>query len=271
MTRTIGTRMINKSTGKGRICLVTGSASQGMGREDIKLMAQEGAVVAVSDIPSRENEGRELVKELEDTGTKAIWVPLDVTSEEDWEKAIEHGVLDVLVNNAGIGGPSEPAVGGIENLSLEDWRKTQRVNTEGVFLGHKYAIKSMKTNTAQEACSIVNISSRAGLSGGGFLVSYSASKWAVRGMTKSFAAYCSEKGYKIRVNSVHPGVIITDMTRGVWFDKEDKPIHNAIEGASLLKRSAEAKEVANLVLYLASDESSYSNASEFIVDGGWKS
>ncbi|KAJ3315388.1 hypothetical protein HDU93_004640, partial [Gonapodya sp. JEL0774] len=216
-----------------------------------------------------------LVQEITAFGGKAIWVPLDVTSEEQWEKAVEHGVLDVLVNNAGIGGPSEPAAGGIENLPLESWRATQRVNTEGVFLGHKYAIKSMKKNTASEACSIVNMSSRAGLSGGSMLVSYSASKWAVRGMTKSIAAYCSEKGYKIRVNSVHPGVIITDMTRTTdrgagWFSKEDKPVSEAIEKVSLLNRSAEAKEVANLVLFLSSDESSYSNASEFVVDGGWR-
>ncbi|KAJ3328354.1 hypothetical protein HDU93_001509, partial [Gonapodya sp. JEL0774] len=129
----------------------------------------------------------------------------------------------------------------------------------------QYAIKSMKKNTSSEACSIINMSSRAGLSGPSSLISYAASKWAVRGMTKSVAGYCSDKGYKIRVNSVHPGIIRTDMTRGMqWFTEDDKPLVNQLETISMVKRSADPKEVANLVLFLATNESSYSNASEFI-------
>ncbi|KXS08834.1 short-chain dehydrogenase/reductase SDR [Gonapodya prolifera JEL478] len=273
MTASTGNRMVNKSTGKGRIALITGCASKGMGREFALALAHEGAQVVVSDIPTRQKEGEELVSQIKGSGGTAIWVPLDVTTEDAWDAAIneieaQFGVLDVLVNNAGVANP-EAAFGGIETLTLDQWRKTQAINTEGVFLGHKYAIRSMKKNTASEACSIVNMSSRAGLSGASSLISYSASKWAVRGMTKSFAGYCSEKGYKIRVNSVHPGIIRTDMTRGMgWYSQGDEPLA-PVETIAMLKRSADAKEVANLVLYLSSDESSYSNASEFVVDGGW--
>jgi len=265
--------MVNKSTGKGRVCLVTGSASRGMGREEVKLMALEGARVVVSDIPSKDKEGKEVVAEIQAFGGIAIWVPMDVSSEQAWSDTIDKieaqfGPLDVLVNNAGVGIPDKD-LGGIENMTIEGWRKTQTVNVEGVFLGCKYAVKSMKKNTASEFCSIVNISSRAGFTGSPALIPYGASNWAVRGMTKSFAAYAAHRGYKIRVNSVHPGLIRTDMTRNVgWFDANDKATIPRMENAALLRRAADPVEVARMVVYLASDDASFCNAAEFLVDGG---
>ncbi|KAJ3335082.1 3-alpha-(or 20-beta)-hydroxysteroid dehydrogenase, partial [Gonapodya sp. JEL0774] len=130
-------------------------------------------------------------------------------------------------------------------------------------------IKSMQKNPALEFCSIVNISSRAGFIGSPTLISYGASKWAVRGLTKSIAAYASINKYKIRANSVHPGLIKTDMTRGAgWFDGSDKLMKPRMERGILLRRSANPIEVANMVLFLASDEASFCNGSEFLVDGG---
>ncbi|KAJ3336258.1 hypothetical protein HDU93_003368 [Gonapodya sp. JEL0774] len=243
-------------------------------------MAREGAQVAISDLPEKEKDGKAVVAMIEAEGGKAIWVPLDVRTEEAWDAAITEvearlGVLDVLVtdlvriNNAVYDSVTEPAIGGAENLTLEQWKATQAVCTEGVFLGHKYAIRSMKKNEATEWCSIVNISSRAGMVGIGWIVSYSTAKWAVRGMSKCFADLCSQKGYKIRCNSVHPGLIRTDATRRAgMFTEDDVPLNQELEKGNLVKRSGSVTEVANLVLFLASDESSFANAAEFVVDGG---
>ncbi|KAI9015932.1 oxidoreductase [Hyaloraphidium curvatum] len=270
-----GTRMVNKSSGKGRVSLVTGAASQGFGRAIAKALAAEGARVAVSDVPARQGEGQGLVDEIAKDGGEAFWVPLDVTDESQWSSAVDvvenqfGGPLDVLVNNAGISSfIFEMQAGGFEELSLESWKKVHEVNVDGVFLGHKYGIKSMKKNTAAEVPSIVNLSSQAGMQGVAVMVAYSSSKWAVRGLTKSVAAYCSSRGYRIRANSVHPGVFATDMARSDGIVGPDGEVRMPIEAMSLLKRTGDVSELANLVLFLASDESSYCNATEFVITGG---
>ncbi len=178
----------------------------------------------------------------------------DVTSEADWEAVVggiaaAEGRLDILVNNAGILHMARSL-----DTSLDDWNRVIAINQTGVFLGIREAGRLMKV---QGSGSIVNISSVAGLSGVGVAHAYSASKWAVRGMTKSAALEFSRSG--VRVNSVHPGIIDTDMMR-------DSGVPEPAAGVPV-GRAGTADEVANVVLFLASDESSYCNGQEFIVDG----
>ena len=185
----------------------------------------------------------------------------DVTSEDDWARAVQttldrHGRIDALINNAGVF-----RAGSTEKTTLDEYRFVIEVNQVGVFLGMRAVIEPMK---AQNAGSIVNISSVAGLEGQPGILAYTASKWAVRGMTKTAAAELGR--YNVRVNSIHPGMIDTDMLQELPFvqaGKMDRALRNIPLG-----RAAQADEVAQLALFLASDESSYCTNSEFVVDGG---
>jgi 3alpha(or 20beta)-hydroxysteroid dehydrogenase len=239
---------------EGKIALISGAA-RGMGAEEARLFAAEGAKVLLGDV--LDEEGERVAAEI---GAAALYTHLDVTSEADWQAAVgkaetEFGRLDVLVNNAGI-----LRFGLLEQTSLEEFELVVRVNQVGPFLGMKSCVAAMRRAGGG---SIVNISSLAGMQGVGGAVSYTASKFAVRGMTKVAAIELGRDS--IRVNSVHPGGVETPMTRpfGVVADAGSAP---AIDFP--IPRIGRPEEIANLVLWLASDKSSYCTGSEFVIDGG---
>lgn len=231
----------------GKIAIVSGAAS-GIGAEQARILAQEGARVIVGDIDVAR--GQALAAEL---GDSAFFCRLDVTRPEDWSAAVDAanrrwGVVDVLVNNAGIGAAAE-----FDEESLESFRKVIEVNLFGIFNGMKAVSPAMKRLGRG---SIINMSSQAGLKGWWRGHGYTASKFAIRGLTKSAALDLGP--YNVRVNSVHPGIIDTPMTGGQTFLTEQVP----------LKRAASPVEIARLTLFLASDESSFSTGAEFLADGG---
>lgn len=243
----------------GKVALVSG-ASRGMGRAEAELFAAEGARVALCDV--RDEEGQAVAREI---GEDAIYLSLDVTDEAAWLAAVQatadrFGALNILVNNAGI---AEAAP--LEEMSLESYRRVIDVNQVGVFLGMKSVISAM---SAAGGGSIINVSSIDGLIGMDLITSYVASKWAVRGMTKTAARELGPRG--IRVNSIHPGFIHT------WLSVEDEshlaPTHAILDAHTSklapLGRTGKPEEIARLALFLASDESSYSTGSEFVADGG---
>jgi 3alpha(or 20beta)-hydroxysteroid dehydrogenase len=231
----------------GEIALVTGGA-RGMGEAHARALVGEGARVIIADV--LDEQGMALAASL---GDKAIYVHLDVTTEESWATALmtaerEFGTVTVLVNNAGIAN-----AGSLEDYTLDMWNAIIAVNQTGVFLGIKAVVPGMKK--ARHG-SIINISSVEGLRGGAFLHGYVASKFAVRGLTKSAAMELG--GYGIRVNSVHPGFIETPMTAGIDSRQLQIPLH----------RGGRPEEVSRTVVFLASEDSSYSTGAEFVVDGG---
>ena len=229
-----------------------------MGAVEARLFAREGASVGIADI--LEDEGRRLEAEIAEAGGQASFIKLDVTSEDDWQRAVEsivrsYGKLDALVNNAGIF-----HLATVEDTTVEDWDQILSVNGKGVFLGTKAAIPEMRRAGGG---SIVNISSIAGLIGSRGAAAYGASKGAVRLLTKSTAIqYAADN---IRCNSVHPGLVDTDMLRLVFPD--DTAYQNSSSRVPL-GRLATAEDIANGVLFLASDESSYMTGSELVIDGG---
>ena len=239
----------------GKVALISGG-SKGQGAAEAKLFAQEGAKVVLADI--LDDEGKKIEAEINETGGEAMYLHLDVTSEADWAAAVRaavdsYGKLDILVNNAGI-----LLRKGVEETSAEEWDRIQDVNSKGVFLGVKAAIPAMREAGGG---SIVNISSIAGLRGS-TSTAYGASKGLVRLLTKSTAVQYGPEG--IRCNSVHPGIIETDMT--------EEMLDNAGREQWLtrtpLRIIANAHDVALGVLYLASDESRYVTGSELVIDGG---
>ncbi|GFG64961.1 3-alpha-(or 20-beta)-hydroxysteroid dehydrogenase [Mycobacterium kubicae] len=237
--------MPNRLTGK--VAIVSGGA-RGMGAAHVRAMVAEGAKVVSGDI--LHDEGKAVVADL---GGAARYVDLDVTDPDRWNAAVqtalsEFGGVDILVNNAGI-----INVGTLEDYALAEWQRILDINLTGVFLGIQAVVKPMK---AAGRGSIINISSIEGLAGTIACHGYTATKFGVRGLTKSAALELGPNG--IRVNSIHPGLIRTPMTEWVPDDLFQ----------TALGRAAEPQEVSNLVVYLASDESSYSTGSEFVVDGG---
>jgi NAD(P)-dependent dehydrogenase (short-subunit alcohol dehydrogenase family) len=249
----------------GKIVLVTGAAS-GIGLASAEACAREGAVVVISDVNAKEGEVQ--ARRLVTDGLAAEFVRLDVSSESDWRRVVDvilsrHGRLDVLVNNAGIA-----VIAPIEQETLEGWRRTQAVNMEGVFLGTREAIRAMKDGGG----SIVNISSIEGLIGEPMVPAYNASKGGVRLLTKSVALYCAQQGYRIRVNSVHPGYVATPLVAiaiGALPPDQAAALHQDLLGRIPMGRLGEPREIANVVLFLATDESSYMTGSELVVDGGY--
>ena len=244
---------------EGKVAFISGGA-RGMGAAEAMLFAQEGAAVAIGDVV--EDEGRRLVEQISETGGRAIFIPLDVTSESQWGDAIastvrEFGKLDVLVNNAGISGQ-----GRVEDTTVENWDRVMAVNAKGVFLGTKAAIPEMRRAGGG---SIINISSQLGLVGTDMSSpQYQASKGAVRIFTKSTAIQYANEG--IRANSVHPGPINTPMTAS---RRGDQQIYEVMVSRIPLGRYGEPDDVAYGVLFLASDESSFMTGSELVIDGGW--
>ena len=248
---------------EGKVALISGGA-RGQGAVEARMFAQEGARVVIGDI--LDDLGMQVQEEINETGGECLYVHLDVTSEADWQSAVEaavsrFGKLDVLVNNAGIGSPRDAAGERmtIEALSEGQWDQVMDVNAKGVFLGTKAAIPEMRKAGGG---SIINISSVAGLVGG-TTSAYGASKGAVRLLTKSTAIQYAGEG--IRANSVHPGVIITDMTAGMLADEAGREFNLARHP---IGRLGVSEDVAYGVLYLASDESSFVTGSELVIDGG---
>ncbi|TFG94137.1 MAG: glucose 1-dehydrogenase [Myxococcales bacterium] len=242
-----------------KVALISGAA-RGMGRAEAKLFAAEGAKVAVCDL--RDAEGEAVAREI---GPSALFQHLDVTSESGWAQAVaattrRFGRLDVLVNNAGI---AEAAP--LAEMTLESYRRVIDVNQIGVFLGMRAVVEPM---TAAGGGSILNISSIDGLIGMDHIISYVASKWAVRGMTKTAARELAPRG--IRVNSIHPGFIHTQLA--VEDESQLAATHALLDAHTArlapMGRTGEPEEIARLALFLASDESSYSTGSEFVADGG---
>ena len=240
----------------GKVAVISGGA-RGQGAAEGKLFAREGATVVLGDVIDAE--GQQTAQEIEAAGGTAVYLHLDVTQEADWQQAIDttvqrFGKLDILVNNAGI-----LRVEGLEDTTLEIWNQVFAVNQTGVFLGMKFAVPAMR---AAGGGSIINISSVAGLVGGGGATAYQASKGAVRILTKSVATEYAKEN--IRCNSIHPGLITTLMvTEGI--DPEGQQM---IERMTPLGRAGSADEIANGALFLASDESSYMTGAELVLDGG---
>jgi len=263
-------RLVNASNGKPRVALITGSA-RGNGRAGAIEMGKRGASVAVSDLPAFEKEGQEAVAAIKAFGSKAIWVPLDVAKEDQWVKAIETieaqlGPLDILVNNAGIARKEESK---LEDVDMSGhWRVTMAVNLDGPMMGMKHGIRSMLKNDAKESKSIVNISSVAGLVGTPPLWSYSASKGGLRLLTKSAALYCRDKKYGIRVNSIHPGPIATNMTVTELFggtEEDYKADYKKAWGEN--QPIGEPLDVGMAMAFLAGEESRFMTGSELVIDG----
>jgi 3(or 17)beta-hydroxysteroid dehydrogenase len=242
---------------EGKIALVTGGAS-GLGAADCRRLVEEGARVAVCDINI--DGARKLADEL---GEAAIALHLDVSSEAAWTAAlaeVEHvlGGLHILVNNAGIVLVADP-----EETTLDQYRRVQSVMSEGVFLGCKYAIPVMARSGGG---SIINMSSTASHLGYPPFFAYSAAKGAVRSLTKSVAMHCQQIGYGIRCNSVHPGSIETPMVQGAMGRPgEEHPVADGVLPAGSI---GAPRDVANMILYLASDESRFVTGAEFLIDNG---
>ncbi len=247
---------------QNKVAIVTGAAS-GVGKEDALLLAREGAKVVLTDV--NEEAGQAVAKQI---GDAAMFVKHDIASEDDWKTVIgkteeKFGGLDILVNNAAI-----LLYGNIEDTDLATWQKIQRVNSDGYFLGCHYGLAAMKKRPSG---SIVNMSSMAGIGGVSSFCAYSASKGAVAAMTRSIAAHCRMNLYKIRCNSVHPDGIATPMVTGLHtsMPKGKQSAVRMGDPKQLQARFAQPSDIANLVLFLASDESRFINGAEYRIDNGY--
>lgn len=253
-----------------RVVCITGAA-KGIGRQAALSFAAEGAIIVATDIEA--DAGQSLVSEIEKAGGRAQFLEHDVTSEEAWAGVIDgirkdHGHLDVLINNAGIG-----MTGLAHEMELSLWRKMMAVNVDGVFLGVKHALPLMK---AAGKGNIINVSSIAGIRSTANFSCYCATKAAVRSFTKSVALECAEAKDGIRVNSIHPGIVST----AIWdtlIGTAEGADSNMPRDATLAGMTAEGvpfgragtiQEIVNGMLFLASDESSYMTGAELVIDGG---
>ena len=243
----------------GKVAIISGGA-RGQGETEARLFVREGAKVVIGDL--LDDVGRKVEAEIRESGAEATYLHLDVTEEDDWRAAVDqavnrYGKLDILVNNAGI-----LIRRGIEDTTEEVWDRIMDVNAKGVLWGVKHAVPAMRQAGGG---SIVNISSIAGLVAdpGGGSVSYTASKGAVRLLTKAAAIQYAREG--IRCNSVHPGPIDTDMIRDTLTDPER--VEERLRRVPL-GRVGTSEDVAYGVLFLASDESSFVTGSELVIDGG---
>lgn len=243
---------------QGLVAIVTGAAS-GLGRADAELLAAEGATVFMTDV--NPIDGRIAAEAI---GPSARFLEQDVRSEEGWADIIAEverlaGRLDILVNNAGL-----VRYGDVEHCTLDDFRLQNAVMAEGVFLGCKHAIPLMARSGGG---SIINMSSMGALQGFASVFAYSAAKGAVRAMTKAVAAYCLESNYGIRCNSVHPGRIATSLLGEAATPEQIERREKTLDPLPHLAFGA-AKDVAAMVLYLASPASRYVNGAEFVIDNG---
>lgn len=245
---------------QGRVAVVSGGA-RGIGAAIVRAFAGHGARVVIGDV--RVDLAEELAISI---GERVSAHRLDVTDESSWAALLattieRHGSLDILVNNAGVaeGGP-------LADTTLDSWRRVIDVNQTGVFLGMRAAIAPM---TASGGGSIINMSSMDGLVAAPRIISYIASKWAVRGMTKAAAMELAPHG--IRVNSIHPGHVLTELGSSERVPQPvlDDMITAHVQRFAPMQRPGTVEEIAALAVFLASDESSYSTGSEFVADGGF--
>lgn len=242
---------------EGKVAIVTGGAS-GIGKETCLVLAREGAKVVVTDI--QEELGKKVVEEIKEMGQEAIFVKHNVVSQEDWVVVVRQTIerfrqIDILVNNAGVS-LNKP----FEDVTLEEWHRVMEINTDSVFLGCKMVMEYLRKS---QGASIVNISSMAGLIGNCGAGPYTASKGAVYSVTKALAHDFAKDG--IRVNSVHPGYIATAMTEELF---KNPDYRQWFESNTPLPYLGQAEDIANAVLYLASNESKFVTGVALPVDGG---
>lgn len=252
---------------KGKVALITGAA-KGLGKADALMLAREGAKIVATDID--ETEGKKVVDEIKANGGEAVFFKQDVTQEEGWKEVMDKtlqtfGKLNVLVNNAGVA-----LLKTIEETTLEEARWEMAINWEGVFLGTKYGIETMKKNG--EPCSIINMSSQAGIIGIPNLAVYCASKGAVKMLSKCAALSCCAAGYSIRVNNICPGYLWTPMVQAasaVVGEGDAEAGRKAIAALHPIGHLGEPDDIAYIVVYLASEESKFVTGSEIVPDGGY--
>ena len=249
---------------KEKVALITGGA-KGIGEACARLMAKEGAAVAITDVDIEQ--GSLLAEAINCNGGAALFLEHDVGDESAWRRVVDQvvgrfGRLNVVVNNAGLG------IGGdVEYATLDDWRRLLRVNLDGVFLGTKYGVQTLRRFGGG---SIVNLSSIEGLIGDPNLAAYNSSKGGVRLLTKSAALYCAKAGYNIRVNSVHPGYVWTPMVENYLKASGDVAGgRRMLDALHPIGHIGEPIDVAYGVLYLASDESKFVTGAELVIDGGY--
>lgn len=245
----------------GKVALVTGGAS-GLGEAIAILLAAEGASVVIADIDAVQ--GDVVAARIRTAGGEAMYLPLDVTRENEWQSTMEavlarYAQLHILVNNAGIAPP------GSMTMSFELWRKVLGINLDGTFLGTKYAIQAMR-DTGSEG-SIVNISSIMAMVGQPTTAAYSASKGGVRSLTKAAAIYCAAEKLPIRVNSVHPGTCRTPLVNSHYAAQPDDALREQI-ARHPIGHLGQPDDIAYGVLYLASNESRFVLGAELVIDGG---
>ena len=245
---------------EGKTALVTGAAS-GIGLQTSIRLAEEGARVMMTDINLEEG-----LQQAEKIDANATFLKLDITEEEEWISVLDETVkrfdrLDILVNSAGM-----VLIADVEQITLEDWRKVHAVNLDGTFLGCKHGVRVMKEFGAG---SIINLSSVSGMIGGFNLAAYNSSKGAVRMLTKSVALHCARAGYGIRCNSIHPTFIETPMLESMIRDSPDpEKARQTLVRQVPLRRIGKPEDVANMIVYLASDESTFVTGTEMVIDGG---
>jgi NAD(P)-dependent dehydrogenase (short-subunit alcohol dehydrogenase family) len=247
--------MVGRLTGK--VAIITGAA-MGQGEIEARLFAKEGAKVVATDLQVAQLD--RVINEINNSGGQAIGLKHNAASDEDWIKVVEtavetFGKVDILINNAGISTDRT-----LETFSIEDWNKVLSVNLTGCVIGMKYVVPEMKKSGGG---AIINISSIAGIVGLNYTNGYTASKGALRALSKAAALELAKDN--IRVNSVHPGIIVTPMIQ----DALESGAQEMFEMGTPLPRLGKPEDIAYGVLYLASDESSFVTGTELIIDGGW--